>query len=121
MSDDAVTVSARGTIGYVAIRHAPFFPIVRLIVIVPNENLITLKFLYYILANTDIKSIGTTGGTIPQLTVPVLQDIFIPTPPLAVQQELVAKAESYEAEIAYHKNIMKLASAKKEEIIEKYL
>lgn len=32
-----VTISARGTIGYPTFRNYPFYPIVRLIVIIPNE------------------------------------------------------------------------------------
>lgn len=38
ITEDSVTISARGTIGYVAIRKAPFYPVVRLIVATPDEN-----------------------------------------------------------------------------------
>lgn len=65
--DNAVTVAARGTIGYSAIRTEPFLPVVRLITVVPNRTKITLSYLYYALRHYKPKSSGTS---IPQLTVP---------------------------------------------------
>ena len=35
--NDCVTISARGTLGYTEVRKEPFFPIVRLIVLIPNS------------------------------------------------------------------------------------
>ena len=46
---EAITISARGTIGYHEIRPANFTPIVRLITVIPNTNKILIKFLNYIL------------------------------------------------------------------------
>ena len=65
--EPAVTVAARGTIGYSAIRTTPFLPVVRLITVVPDESEITLRYLYYALKHYKPKSSGTS---IPQLTVP---------------------------------------------------
>lgn len=65
--DHAVTVAARGTIGYTAIRTEPFLPVVRLITVVPDETKISLRYLYYALKNCKPTSSGTS---IPQLTVP---------------------------------------------------
>jgi len=73
----AVTISARGTIGYHTIRSPKFTPIVRLITLIPNNELITTKFLNYIL---DITEIGHSGGSIPQLTTPNVKKIKIPVP-----------------------------------------
>lgn len=44
--DECVTVSARGTIGYVIFHDKPFYPIVRLLCIIPNSSLNAL-FLKY--------------------------------------------------------------------------
>lgn len=74
----SITVSARGTIGYSAIRNEPFFPIVRLIVLTPNEELVSLEFLHYILGNLDFKNSGTS---IPQLTVPMVKKYKAPIRP----------------------------------------
>jgi len=94
ISSDAVTISARGTIGFHTFRAAKFTPIVRLISLIPNEEFITTKFLNYIL---DITPIGGTGGGIPQLTVPTVKKISIPIPPLPIQQEIVNILDKFTA------------------------
>ena len=67
ITEESVTVSARGTIGYVCLRQDPFVPIVRLVTVVPNNSFITAKFLYLSLSNIHIAGVGTTQQ---QLTVP---------------------------------------------------
>ena len=68
--DVAVTVAARGTIGFAAIRNEPFLPVVRLITIVPELEKVTPQYLLYALKNYKPKSSGTS---IPQLTVPEIK------------------------------------------------
>lgn len=41
ISVERVTVSARGTIGFVCLRHTPFTPIVRLVTLVPRSNIVS--------------------------------------------------------------------------------
>ena len=65
--EPSVTVAARGTIGYTAIRTEPFVPVVRLITVVPKQELVDLRYMYYALKSCKPKSSGTS---IPQLTVP---------------------------------------------------
>ena len=89
---EAVTISARGTIGYHTVRLPKFTAIVRLIILIPNNNLITTKFLNYTL---DITEIGHSGGSIPQLTVPNVKKIKIPLPPLPIQQEIVKILDTF--------------------------
>ena len=67
ITEESVTVSARGTIGFVCIRQDPFVPIVRLVTAIPNNNFITAKYLYLYLSNAHIMGVGTTQQ---QLTVP---------------------------------------------------
>ena len=43
--EKALTISARGTIGYCAIRNEPFVPIVRLLTIIPFEEHISIDFI----------------------------------------------------------------------------
>ena len=90
---DAVTISARGTIGYTSIRRAPFFPIVRLIVAIPKTEIIDLLYLKLILESLNIYR---NGNSIPQLTIPMIKGEKIPLPPLSVQQEIVAEIEGYQ-------------------------
>lgn len=44
--EESVTVSARGTIGFVCLRHIPYVPIVRLVTLIPKKEFISAKFLY---------------------------------------------------------------------------
>ena len=77
INNESVTVSARGTIGFVCLRHIPYVPIVRLITIVPNTNILSAKYLYLYLKQLHITGTGTTQQ---QLTVPDFRktEILIP-------------------------------------------
>ena len=74
---ESVTVSARGTIGFVCLRHLPYVPIVRLITLIPNENFLNAKYLYLYLKQLHISGTGTTQQ---QLTVPDFSKIEILIP-----------------------------------------
>ena len=65
--EESVTVSARGTVGYVFLREKPYVPIVRLISVVPNQMIITAKYLLFALSAIDLHSTGTSQQ---QITVP---------------------------------------------------
>ncbi|MBQ7855199.1 MAG: restriction endonuclease subunit S [Muribaculaceae bacterium] len=80
-----ITISARGTIGFCCIRKEPFVPIVRLITIIPNDN-ISIEYLYYAISNINFEN---NGVAIPQLTIPMIKGISIPVPPLSEQQRIV--------------------------------
>lgn len=84
--NESVTISARGTIGYTVIRRTPYVPIVRLITAIPNIDLISVEYLKIAL---DYVKCGNTGGVIPQLTVPYLNLIKIPVPPIDIQKQIV--------------------------------
>ena len=64
---ESVTVSARGTIGYVCLRHTPYVPIVRLVTLIPDTKVLSAKYLYLYLRQLHITGTGTTQQ---QLTVP---------------------------------------------------
>ena len=74
---ESVTVSARGTIGYVCLRHIPYVPIVRLVTMIPDTNMLSAKYLYLYLCQLHISGTGTTQQ---QLTVPDFRktEIIIP-------------------------------------------
>lgn len=74
---DTVTISARGVnVGTVCYRSEPFLPIVRLLSLIPNRQLVNARYLYYLLKNTHLSG---TGSAQPQITVPMIakQEIFI--------------------------------------------
>lgn len=78
IEDESITVSARGTIGYVCLRHLPYTPIVRLVTLIPKKEVVSAKYLYLWLRNTHIHGTGTTQQ---QLTVPDFRktEIILPT------------------------------------------
>ena len=86
----SITVSARGTIGFIAIRNEPFVPIVRLISITPIPEKIEIKYLYYALQNYKF---GGSGTSIPQLTVPMLKRHSFPLPPRQQQLSIIAQMD----------------------------
>ena len=76
--EESVTVSARGTIGFVCLRMVPYVPIVRLISLIPKTDFVSAKYLYLHLLNCNITGTGTTQQ---QLTVPAFskEQIIIPS------------------------------------------
>lgn len=94
VDSESVTISARGTIGFHAVRSPKFTPIVRLITLIPDVKTITAKFLNYIL---DITEISHSGGSIPQLIVPDVKKIKIPVPSLTEQERIVSVLDKFNA------------------------
>jgi type I restriction enzyme S subunit len=82
----SITISARGTIGYSEIRNNPFYPAIRLIVATPKSN-VDILYLQYAIKKTEFKN---NGNSIPQLTLPMVQEYFIPLPPLPEQRRIAA-------------------------------
>lgn len=93
INDPCVTISARGTIGWAALRQESFYPIVRLICVIPKERILA-KFLKYVIDTIEFK-VPVTG--IPQLTVPMVSKYKIPVPPLVVQQRIVDILDRFDA------------------------
>ncbi|MGN1224913.1 MAG: restriction endonuclease subunit S, partial [Ruminococcus sp.] len=60
IQDESVTVSARGTVGFVCLRQVPYVPIVRLVTLIPNIEKISAKYLYHWLKILHIAGTGTT-------------------------------------------------------------
>lgn len=77
IKEESVTVSARGTIGFVCLRHIPYVPIVRLVSLIPNTQVVSAKYLYLWLKNMNISGTGTTQQ---QLTVPSFKSSAITIP-----------------------------------------
>ncbi|WP_122820202.1 restriction endonuclease subunit S [Varibaculum vaginae] len=91
----AVTIAARGTIGYAEYRDYPYFPIIRLLTAIPKDNsFLNTKYLYYCLQG---KKYQLPNGGIPQLTAPQLKKVKIPVPPLKEQERIVAVLDKFDA------------------------
>ena len=91
----AVTIAARGTIGYAAYRDYPYFPIIRLLSAIPKDtSLLDTKFLYYCLRD---KQYNIPQSGIPQLTSPQLKKVEIFLPPLPEQHRIVSILDRFDA------------------------
>lgn len=89
VEEPSITVSARGTIGFTAIRTKPFYPAIRLITLTPNER-IDIQYLYYVTKNYKFDNGGTS---IPQLTVPMLKNYSFPLPDLETQRKIASNLD----------------------------
>lgn len=87
VTKSAITISARWTIWFTKLRLEPFYPIVRLLVLIPKQELADLKYLEYILNTINLKQFWSS---IPQLSVPQLKSFKLPLPPLQKQKEIVS-------------------------------
>ncbi len=79
----AITVSARGTIGYAEIRDGGFTPVVRLLTLIPKAKY-SLPFLKYALNQITYR---TSGSSIGQLPVPDFIKLTVPDADLNEQKE----------------------------------
>ena len=98
----AVTISARGNIGYVCYRKENFVPIVRLITAKANEQILSNEFLYYCLCNTHIWGDGSVQK---QLTVPMISEYIVRIPPLNIQSKIVHVLKSLDDKIEENRRI----------------
>ena len=95
VEEPAVTVAARGTIGYAEYRDYPFYPIIRLLTAIPKDStIVNTKYLYYCLQG---KQYSVPMGGIPQLTAPELKKVEIPIPSLDVQNRIVQVLDNFDA------------------------
>lgn len=81
---NSITISARGAIiGFTVLRTKPFVPIVRLIVVTPNNNFL-LNYLFYCIRDFKYNDSGSAQG---QLTKPEISSFKITSPDSNVLKE----------------------------------
>lgn len=101
--EQAITVSARGTIGVPFRRREPYFPIVRLISIVPrNIQVVNVDFLYYYIKNTPMVGEGSVQS---QLTVPMVKEYNLSLPSLPEQKRIASILSALDKKIALNRQI----------------
>jgi len=117
VTKEAITISGRGTIGFTCLRKEPFYPAVRLIVAVPNQELVSGCYLQHFIRS---KNYGGQGASIPQLTVPMVKDELIPVPPLELQNQFATFIEQTDkSKLEVQKSLEKLELLKKA-LMQKY-
>jgi len=92
ISEESVTISARGTIGFICLRFSPYVPIVRLIAVIPIQNYLSSKYLFFWLKNQKIDGFGTTQQ---QLTIPVFKKTKIIIPTSTLMKEYTQQVDSF--------------------------
>jgi len=95
--EPAVTMAARGSnVGFVAVRKEPYFPIVRLLSLIPKKERLDVDYLFYNLKQN--RQSGTGSGQ-PQITIPQISGRSISLPPLLTQQKIGKVLSSLDAKI----------------------
>ena len=116
----SITIAARGTIGFTAIRKEPFFPAIRLITVVPDLSKVSVRYMLYALKKCKPKSNGTS---ISQLTVPDIKKTYIDIYNMPEQEKIADKLELITRIIDSHEcelnNLDKLIKARFVEMFEK--
>lgn len=90
VTEKSVTISARGGIGFTALRTEPYVPIVRLIVVIPNKEEL-LSYLYLFLSNYNYDDVASAQA---QLTKPDVSIFKILIPPDGLLKEFQDLGES---------------------------
>ena len=107
VSEESVTVSARGTVGYVFLREEPYVPIVRLISVIPDKKYVTAKYLYFALSLIDLQSTGTSQQ---QITVPDFKKRQVLVPSSSAMADFMGKIEPLFTSIKQNKAEIKTLS-----------
>lgn len=99
----SITISARGAIiGYTVLRTTPFVPIVRLIVVIPNEDYL-LNYIYETIKDNKYDDSGSAQG---QLTIPDVYsfEIMLPTSVVLKKYQKIALVISNKIETKIKEN-----------------
>ncbi|WP_164704232.1 restriction endonuclease subunit S, partial [Mesoplasma coleopterae] len=92
ISENSITISARGTVGFVSLWQEPIFPIVRLLTIKCSKKVIPI-FLFYKLKTIIFFS---TGAVQKQITKPMILKLELEIPSLEEQQKIIDIIEPFE-------------------------
>ncbi len=96
----SITISARGTVGFVCLRSQPYMPIVRLVSIEPKNESVDVFYLYYYFKENSIEGYGTSQQ---QITIPYLSKKKILIPSI----KLIEKFGIYTAKLFDKINVLK--------------
>ena len=118
INEDAVTISARGTIGYAQYRNYPFYPIVRLLsLIVKDKSNVNTKYLYYLMQDKKY-NLPPTG--IAQLTIPMLKKIKVILPSIYIQNKVVEVLDRFQELVENSRGLLPKEIEKRQKQYEYY-
>lgn len=94
---DATVISSIGAnTGSIYFRKAFFTPIIRLKVLVPKDNNLISKYLYYYLSTV---TFVVKSSSVPNMNSNEVKKLEIPLPPLEVQNEIVRILDTFTSQI----------------------
>ncbi len=103
VTEPAVTISARGSkVGFAAIRKQPYFPIVRLLSLIPFKDRLDVNFLFY---NLKLNRQSGIGSGQPQITIPDISNRTISVPPLHIQHKIASVLSALDDKIELNNKI----------------
>ncbi len=107
ISERSITISARGAgIGFISIRIKPYFPVVRLIVIIPKYDYL-FNYIFYCASNFKYNDTASAQG---QLTVPEISSYKTILP----NSELLKKVQKFNDKFTNHIAVVKIQIKKLE-------
>lgn len=118
INTECITISARGTIGFVCLRQEPFVPIVRLISIIPNENYLSSKYLYFWAKSQNIAGTGTTQE---QLTIPDFSRTTMILPPFEKMNEFTNNVNTLFLKISNNQNQIRTLTQTRDTLLPKLM
>lgn len=89
-----VLIPRKGSIENIFYLEIPFWNVDTIYYTEINNIVLIPKYFYYFLKTVDLKKLDTGSGR-PSLTQAILNKIKIPTPPLAIQQEIVKILDTF--------------------------
>ena len=92
----SVLLPRKGSLNNVFYVDTPFWNVDTIFHTVINECLVVPKYFYYVMCCAHIENYGTEGAR-PSLTQSILNGIYIPVPPIDVQQDIVATLDAMQS------------------------
>lgn len=116
ITEQSVTISARGSVGYTVLRRKPYLPIVRLISVIPGN--IYVGYLYFFLKNT---SFDSNGAAQQQITIPMIRNKEITIPCDSIIKSFKQIVEPQFAQIDILKEQIRLLTEARDRLLPKLM
>lgn len=116
ITEQSVTISARGSVGYTVLRRKPYLPIVRLISVIPGN--IYVGYLYFFLKNT---SFDSNGAAQQQITIPMIRNKEITIPCDCIIKSFKQIVEPQFAQIDILKEQIRLLTEARDRLLPKLM
>ena len=94
----------KGSLNNIMFTDKPFWTVDTMFWSIIDESKIEPKFLYYAMCKKNLVALNV-GTSVPSLTVPVLEDVSIPYPPIPIQKKIAGILSALDAKIENNNKI----------------